>query len=116
LSYYFLKIIVTTFLVVLISETAKRSSLFGAIVASIPLISVLAIIWLYVDTKSVEKVSALSSSVFWLVLPSLALFISLPMMLSRGMNFYLSLSIAILVTVGCYFAMIEALSFFGIKL
>jgi len=95
LSCYFLKILVTIFRVVLISEAAKRRSLFGAILAFIPLISVLAIIWLYVDTKSVEKVSALSSSVFWLVLPSLTLFISLPMMLSRGMNFYLSLSIAI---------------------
>jgi len=116
LSYYLLKIILTTLLVVCISELAKRSSLLAAVLASVPLISVLAIVWLYIDTKSIEKVSELSISVFWLVLPSLTLFVSLPLMLSRGMNFYLSLSLAILATLGCYFATIQLLSFFGVKL
>jgi hypothetical protein len=71
-------------LVLAISEIARRSSFAGALLASIPLVSVLAIIWLYVDTKDVAKVSALSTSVFWLVLPSLVLFVTLPVLLKKA--------------------------------
>ena len=59
MSYYLAKIVVTTVLIVVISEIAKRSSFFGALLASIPLISVLAMFWLYFDTKDIAKVSAL---------------------------------------------------------
>jgi len=64
MSYYLVKIVITVVLIVLISETTKKSSLFGGIFATVPLISVLAIVWLYMDTKSIEKVSALATSVF----------------------------------------------------
>ena len=63
----------TAVLVVAISEVAKRSSLLGAVLASIPLTSVLAMIWLYADTGDAEKVADLATGIFWLVLPSLAL-------------------------------------------
>ncbi|MBN2870061.1 MAG: DUF3147 family protein, partial [Campylobacterales bacterium] len=69
MGYYLAKIAITTVLIVLISEIAKRSSFWAAVLASLPLVSVLAMIWLYVDTKDVAKVSALSTGVFWLVLP-----------------------------------------------
>ena len=114
--YYLVKIAVTTVLIVAISEIAKRSTFVGAILASIPLISVLAMLWLYIDTKDVMKVSALSTSVFWLVLPSLALFVALPFLLRQGLNFYLSISISIALTVMCYWLMVSALNHFGIKL
>ena len=114
--YYLVKIAVTTLLIVAISEVAKRSSFAGAILASIPLVSVLAMIWLYLDTRSVDKVSALSSSVFWLVLPSLVLFVALPVLLKQGLNFYLSMGISITLTVMCYGLMVVALNQFGIKL
>ena len=78
--YTITKVAITTILIVAISEVAKRSSLAGALLASIPLVSVLAMIWLYVDTKDIEKVSNLATSVFWLVLPSLVLFIALPLL------------------------------------
>ena len=116
MSYYAIKIITTTLLIVAIAEVAKRSSLIGAILASIPLISVLAMIWLYIDTKDVSKISSLSTSIFWLVIPSLVLFISLPILLKQGINFYLSISIAIVITVFSYWLMIYVLNYFGIKL
>ena len=116
MGYYLVKIAVTTVLIVAISEIAKRSSLVGAILASVPLVSVLAMIWLYVDTKDVHKVSVLASSVFWLVLPSLALFLTLPQLLKHGLNFYLSLGISVAITVACYFFMVSALNHYGIKL
>ena len=116
MTYYLVKIAITTLLIVAIAEIAKRSSFAGALLASVPLISVLAMIWLYVDTKDVAKVSALATSVFWLVLPSLALFVTLPVLLKQGLNFYLSMSISIGITLGCYFLMISLLNHFGVKL
>ena len=116
MAYYLVKIAITTILIVAISEIAKRSTLIGAILASIPLVSVLAMTWLYVDTKDIAKVSALSISVFWLVLPSLALFVTLPLLLKSGFNFYLGISISIVVTAACYFLMVSVLNHFGVKL
>jgi len=116
LIYYLVKVALTTVLIVAIAEIAKRSSFVGALLASVPLISVLAMVWLYIDTKDVMKVSALAMSIFWLVLPSLALFVTLPLLLKQGVNFYLSISIAIVVTIGCYGLMVTALTHFGVKL
>ncbi len=114
--FYITKIAITTASIVLISEVAKRSSFIGALLASIPLISVLAMIWLYVDTKDVTKVSSLATSVFWLVIPSLTLFVSLPLLLKAGINFYLSISIAIALTIFSYWLMVTILGYVGIKL
>jgi len=116
MGYYLIKIVITTALIVIISEIAKRHAFAGAILASLPLISILAMTWLYIDTKDVSKVSALSTDVFWLVLPSLALFIILPVLLKHGMNFYLSMGISMAITATCYFLMVAVLNVFGVKL
>lgn len=116
IMYYVLKIVITTLLIVAISEVSKRSSLIGAILASVPLVSVMAMLWLYVDTKDIEKVSELSTSVFWLVLPSLVLFVLLPVLLKFGWGFYVSLFASISVTVLSYFVMVSTLNYFGVKL
>ncbi|MDF1582517.1 MAG: DUF3147 family protein [Methyloprofundus sp.] len=114
--YYLAKISITTLLIVIISEISKRSSFIGAVFASIPLISVLAMLWLYIDTKDINKVAALSNSVFWLVLPSLVLFLVLPLLLKSGLNFYISLGISIALTALCYWLMLIVLNHYGIKL
>ena len=114
--YYIIKILISSILIVAISEISKRSSLLGAILASIPLVSVLAFIWLYIDTGSVEKISKLSYSIFWLVIPSLILFISLPILLKLGINFYASLFFSIILTVTGYYLMVMTLQKFGIFL
>lgn len=114
--YYSLKILITTVLIVIISEVAKRSTLMGGILASIPLVSVLAIIWLYVDTENTEVISKLSISIFWLVIPSLAFFLVLPFLLHKGLHFYSSLSLAIMITIVCYYLMITLLQKFGITI
>jgi len=116
LSYYLIKISVTVVLVLVISEVAKRSSLIGGVLASIPIISVLAILWLYIETQNIEKVSSLASSVFWLVIPSLALFLSLPLLLKAGVGFYASLTLSIGITIIAYFIMITLLKQIGITL
>lgn len=116
MTYYLIKIAVTTMMIVTISEVAKRSSFIGALLASIPLISVLAMFWLYIDTKDVTKISSLATGVFWLVLPSLALFITLPLLLKQGLNFYFSIGISMGITAGCYWLMVAVLNHCGIKL
>lgn len=116
MGYYITKIAVTTLLIVLISEIAKRSSFVGAILASVPLVSVLAMVWLYIDTNNVERVSALSSSIFWLVIPSLTLFTSLPFLLKQGIHFYVAMGISIAITVVCYWLMFGLLRHFGVEL
>lgn len=73
-------------------------------------------LWLYIDTKDIDKVSALSTSVFWLVLPSLALFVALPLLLKQGLNFYVSIGMAIGITVGTYWLMVTLLNHYGVKL
>ena len=73
-------------------------------------------IWLFVDTRDVERISSLSMSIFWLVIPSLALFLTLPLLLRQGLNFYLSISISVGLTVGCYWIMISVLNRFGVEL
>ena len=116
MGYYIVKVIISAVLIVAISEISKRSSLIGAVLASIPLVSVLAMIWLYVDTRDVDRVAGLASSIFWLVLPSLALFIALPLLLKLGYNFYLSMGASIMITIGCYGLMITVLNRYGIEL
>ena len=115
MSYTIIKVIITSLLIVAVSELSKRSSLTGAIFASMPLISVLAMFWLYIDTKDVAKVSDLAVSIFWLVIPSLVFFITLPVLLKKGLNFYLSMGLSMSVTAGCYFLMIAVLTRYGIK-
>lgn len=106
---YALKILVSASLVVAISELAKRSSLFGAVIASIPLTTVLAFIWLYLDTGDTKRITALSFDIFWLVLPSLTLFIALPYLLRVGLSFWVSLVLSCLLTVLSYLGMIRLL-------
>jgi cobalamin synthase len=107
MPFYIVKIAVTTVLVVLISEISKRSTLLAAILASVPLVSVLAMIWLYAETAEPARVSAFAGNVAWLVLPSLVLFLLLPALLERGYHFYFSLTIATTATIISYYFVIS---------
>ena len=116
MSQYVIKIFITTALVVAVSEVSKRSSFFGGLLASLPLVSFLAIIWLYFDTKDVGKVASLSTSIFWLVLPSLAFFAALPALLKMKFNFPLGFTLATLIMLLCYGAMLFVFKKFGVNL
>jgi hypothetical protein len=113
---YVIKVMVTAIAVVAISELGKRSSLWGALLASLPLTSLLAFVWLYQSTQSSEAIASLSQSIFWLVLASLPLFVVLPLLLRAGMAFWPSLGLSCVVTVAAYFALVWALRRFGIPL
>jgi hypothetical protein len=114
--YYILKVVISSVIIVIISEISKRSSLAGSILASLPLMSVLAFIWLYIDTKDVAKVIELSNGIFWLVLPSLIFFLAFPALLKKNLGFGISMSISTLLMITGYFIMLYILRKFGIKI
>ncbi len=113
--YYVVKVFLTAAVVVAVAEIAKRSTFWGAAVASLPLTSVLAFIWLYIDTGNSARVGELSQGIFWLVLPSLALFLVLPLLLRSGFSFWVSLGVACVVTAIAYFAMVWSLDRLGVR-
>ena len=112
---YVIKIALTSLIVVAISEIGKRSSFWAAALASLPLTSVLAFVWLYLETGDAERVASLSHGVFWLVIPSLPLFLLLPGLLRSGINFWLGLAISCAVTALAYAAMVWSLGKLGIR-
>ena len=114
--YLAFKTLLSAIIIVAVSEISKRSSLLGAILASLPLVSYLGMIWLYIDTNSKAKVSELSISVFWMVIPSLSLFIVLPQLLKTDMNFYLALFLSTVIMILIYFIMLFILNEVGIKI
>lgn len=113
---YALKVLLTAVLVVAISEVSKRSTFIGGIIASLPLTSLLAFVWLYGETGDVAKIANLSNSIFWYVLPSLVLFLVLPLLLARGLDFWLSLAISSALTFVAYLLMTALLARFGVTL
>ena len=114
--YYITKLIITTVLIVLISEIAKRSSLAGALLAAIPLVSILAMTWMYVDTSDSTSAVEFSNRIIWLIAPSMTLFLAFPLLIKRGMSFYPSMFISIVLTIIAYYSVIFVLGKFGVKL
>ena len=111
-----IKVLLTAVIVVSISELAKRSTVAGALLASLPLTSLLALIWLYRDTHDALQAAELARGIFWLVLPSLAFFLAFPAAIKAGWNFWPSLCAGIGVTVAAYGAMVGIDRVFGLRL
>ena len=116
MGYPLFKVLLSAVVIVAIAEIGKRSSFWGGLLASLPLTSLLAFVWLYQDTREVQKIADLSWSIFWLVLPSLVLFVVLPVLLKRGMGFYPALGSSVLAMLVAYGAMLLVLRQFHIKL
>jgi hypothetical protein len=100
--YLLVKAVVSGLLIAIISEVSRRAPGWGGLIASLPLVSVLALIWLWRDTQDAEAAAAQAMSTFWFVLPSLPLFLIVPMLLRSGVNFWLSLAIACVATMALY--------------
>jgi len=101
--YFIIKTIVTALIIVLVSEIAKKYTWTAAVIVSIPLTSLLAFIWLYYDTKDVQKVIDLSLGTIVMTIPSILFFILLPIMLKLKQNFTFSIVVAVLSTSLAYF-------------
>jgi hypothetical protein len=113
---YLIKLLVSAAIIVAVSEISKRSTFFGGLLASLPLTSFLAMPWLYHDTRDAVKVAALSTSILWLVLPSLVFFLALPALVKTKLSFYLSFAGATVIMLVCYGVMLVVLKKLGIKI
>jgi hypothetical protein len=102
-------------MILTVSELAKRNNFAAAVVHSLPLISLTALIWLFYDTRDTALIARHSESTFWFVLPTLPFFLLLPWMLRRGIHFWPAIGIGVVVTVGLYFLTARLLAAAGHK-
>lgn len=109
------KYFLTAAVVVLISELAKRSDKLGAFVAALPLITVLALIWMYVENQTQERIANQAWYTFWYVLPTLPMFLVFPWLLPR-LGFWPTLLVCMVITVVCFGVFAVVLRRFGIEL
>lgn len=115
MGFTLLKTLLSAIIITMVSEVAKRSPAFAALIASLPLVSVLGMIWIYRETNDIPRIAAHAEATFWFVLPSLPMFLVLPAMLRHGVGFYLALALNCALTALLYFAMIKLGAFFGDK-
>ena len=92
--YLFVKALLSGLIVAAASEVARRSTLFGAVLISLPVTSILALSWLYRDTNDTDEVATLSWSILWVIVPSLVFFVVLPLALRSGVDFWPALLLA----------------------
>jgi hypothetical protein len=114
--YFVIKCILSGLIIAVVSEVAKRSPAFGALIVSLPLVSLLGILWLWRDTGDAERIAGHAESTFWYVLPSLPMFLILPAMLRAGVGFWPSLAACCILTVVLYFITAWTLAKFDINL
>jgi hypothetical protein len=114
--YLFIKAAISGAIVATVSEIARRSPGWGGLVASLPLTSLLAMIWLWRDSHDSERVAELSVSAIWFFIPSVPLFIALPWLLRSGVGFWAAMAVVIAMTLALYAAMFWAAPRLGLKL
>jgi len=114
--YFWVKALLSGLIIAAVSEIAKRQPGFAALVASLPLISILAILWLWRDTGDAERIAAHAQATFWYVIPSLPMFLLIPALLRSGVGFWPALGAGILLTIALYAITVVIAARFGIRL
>ena len=114
-TFLFTKYLLTAAIVVLVSEVAKRSDRLGAVIASLPLVTVLTLIWLHVENQPQQKISNHAYYTFWYVLPTLPMFLAFPWLITR-IGFWQSLLVSAALTAVCFVAFAVVMKRFGVTL
>lgn len=114
--YLLIKAALSGILIAIISEVAKRYPGFGALIASLPLVSLLGMIWLWRDKPDAENMAAHAEATFWFVLPSLPMFLLIPALLRHGWSFWAAISVGCVLTILLYGLMTWAGPRFGLRL
>lgn len=103
--YFAIKALLSGVLIALISDVARRLPALGTLIASLPLISVFGMIWLWRDRPDTATMAAHAEATFWYVLPSLSMFLLIPFMLRQGSSFWLALASGCALTMLLYMAL-----------
>jgi hypothetical protein len=114
--YLIIKAALSGAIVAAVSEIARRYPGWGGLLASLPLTSLLAMIWLWRDSHDPERVAELTAGIFWFILPSLPLFLLMPWLLRSGVAFWLAMAISVAGTLAIYALWFWAAPRIGIKL
>jgi hypothetical protein len=109
------KYFLTAGIIVLVSELAKRSDKLGGFVAALPLVTILALVWLYAENQSQEKIANHAWYTFWYVVPTLPMFLVFPSLLPRA-GFWGTLLVCVVITVVCFWLLAVTVRRFGIEL
>ena len=115
MSWLVTKYFITAAVVVLVSELAKRSDKLGGLVAALPLVTVLTLIWLYVEHQPTARIANHAWYTFWYVLPTLPMFLLFPWLLPR-LGFWPTLLACVIITMACFAAFATLVKRFGIEL
>ena len=114
--YLGLKALISGILIAAASTIAKRYPGFGALIASLPLVSVLGMIWLWSEKPDAGNMAAHAEATFWYVLPSLPMFLVIPTLLRHGVSFWLALLSGCVITIILYALMTWLAPRFGLQL
>jgi hypothetical protein len=114
--FLFIKAAISGVLVAVSAEVARRYVGLGALIASLPLVSVLGMIWLWRDTRDVERLASYSLATLWYVAPSLPMFVVIPLLLRAGYGFWPSLALGCVLTMVLYVITTWIASRFGFQL
>jgi len=109
------KYFLTAGVVVLVSEMAKRSDRLGGLVAALPLVTVLALIWLHLENQPEQKIANHAWYTFWYVVPTLPMFLAFPVLLPR-LGFWATLGASVIITLVCFWLFAQSVRRFGINL
>lgn len=116
MKFLIVKYAVTAFIIVVVSEVAKRADRIGALLASLPFVTIMVMIWLYLEDQGYEKIGNHAYYTFWYVIPTLPMFLAMPVLLKKGISFWWALSIGASITIGCFVVTAVIASRFGVKL
>ncbi|MFZ5950567.1 MAG: DUF3147 family protein [Candidatus Rifleibacteriota bacterium] len=109
---YFIKIAIVLLLIVAITELAKKNQTAAAVLASLPITSLIAIIWLKQENTEIPVIMNLCRDIFWMVIPSLVFFLIFPIMLKQGYDFWASFIVGCGLTTTAYFAILRIINYF----
>jgi hypothetical protein len=109
------KYLVTAGIIVAVTEIAKRSGKAGALITALPMVAVLALIWMFIEKQPQEKIGTYAYYTFWYVLPTLPMFLLFPLLLKQ-FGFWLAMAASVVLTVSSFAGMAWILNRFGIDL
>ncbi len=116
MTFLIVKYAVTALVIVVVSEVAKRSDRVGALIASLPLVTVMVMVWLFIEQQPESKIANHAYYTFWYVLPTLPMFLLMPWMIRKGFGFWPALGAGCLLTVISFFLAAVLVKRFGIDL
>ena len=109
------KIGLTALIIFAVVQLSERNTLLAAVLASIPIVSVLAMMWMNHEGQSATEIAGFAKDIVWLVIPSLLLFIIMPLLIDRGWEFYPALGAGLATTILGYFLMVQIMEKYGLS-